>query len=64
MVSFGSWLIFGERMIWFGILHFIAAALLLAQPRLRVGAWNLALGLVALALPRVVALPEGALRSR
>ena len=47
-VSVGSWLVFGPRFIWFGILHFIAAALLLARPLLRLGAWNLALGLLAL----------------
>jgi LPXTG-motif cell wall-anchored protein len=61
IVSFGSWLVFAERMIWLGILHFIALALLLAQPLLRLGAWNLALGLGALALPRLVVLPAGPL---
>jgi len=48
LVSLGSWLLFGPRFIWFGILHFIAAALLLARPLARLGAWNLALGAVAL----------------
>jgi len=36
------------KFIWFGILHFIAAALLLVRPLVRLGAWNLALGAVAL----------------
>jgi uncharacterized membrane protein len=43
LVSFGSWLVFGPRFIWFGILHFIAVALLLARPLVRLGGWNLAL---------------------
>ena len=48
LVSAGSWLVFGPRFIWFGILHFIAAALLLVRPMVRLGAWNLALGAVAI----------------
>jgi uncharacterized membrane protein len=48
VVSAGSWFVFGPRFIWFGILHFIAAALLLVRPLVRLGAWNLALGAVAL----------------
>lgn len=48
LVSAGSWLVFGPRFIWFGILHFIAAALLLARPLVRLGAWNLALGAAVL----------------
>jgi uncharacterized membrane protein len=48
LVSIGSWLVFGPRFIWFGILHFIAAALLLVRPLLGLGPWNIALGLAAL----------------
>ena len=44
LVSAGSWLLFGPRFIWFGILHFIAVALLLGRLALPLGAWNLALG--------------------
>jgi uncharacterized membrane protein len=44
LVSLGSWLVFGPRFIYFGILHFVAAALLLAKPLLQLGAWNIALG--------------------
>jgi uncharacterized membrane protein len=47
LVSLGSWLMFGPRFIWFGILHFIAAALLLVRPLVPLGAWNLALALAA-----------------
>lgn len=47
LVSIGSWLMFGPRFIWFGILHFIAVALLLSRPLVRLGAWNLALAVVA-----------------
>jgi uncharacterized membrane protein len=46
LVSLGSWLVFGPRFIYFGILHFVAAALLVAWPLLRLGAWNIALGAV------------------
>jgi uncharacterized membrane protein len=48
LVSIGSWLVFGPRFIWFGILHFIASALLLVRPLLSLGAWNIALGVAAL----------------
>ena len=47
LVSVGSWLVFGPRFIWFGILHFIALALLLVRPLVHLGAWNLALAVVA-----------------
>lgn len=43
LVSAGSWFVFGPRFIWFGILHFAAAALLVARPAVRLGTWNLAL---------------------
>ena len=44
LVSVGSWLVFGPRFIYFGILHFIAAALLLARPLVRWGVWNIVIG--------------------
>jgi uncharacterized membrane protein len=44
LVSLGSWLVFGPRLIYFGILHFVAASLLVARPLLRLGAWNVGLG--------------------
>ena len=58
VVSFGSWLVFGERMIAFGILPFIAVALLLAVPLTALGMWNLALGLAALAFGLLVEDPR------
>jgi uncharacterized membrane protein len=57
LVSIGSWFVFGPRFIWFGILHFIAIALLLARPLVRLGAWNLALAVVAFVAWLVVADP-------
>jgi uncharacterized membrane protein len=54
LVSAGSWLLFGPRYIWFGILHFIAVALILARPLVALGAWNLALGIAAIALGLLV----------
>ncbi len=44
LVSVGSWLVFGQRFIYFGILHFVAAALLIARPLLMLNVWNIALG--------------------
>jgi uncharacterized membrane protein len=49
LVTIGSWLAFGPRFIYFGVLHFVAAALLLARPLLALGPWNLALGVAAVA---------------
>ena len=57
LVSLGSWILFGPRYIWFGILHFIAAALLIARPLVRLGAWNFALGGLALVAGLVLADP-------
>ena len=44
LVSLGSWLVFGPRFIYFGILHVVAAALLIVRPLLRLGVGNVALG--------------------
>jgi uncharacterized membrane protein len=49
LVSAGSWLMFGPRLIYFGILHFIAAALLIARLAVPLREWNLALAAAALA---------------
>lgn len=49
LVTIGSWLVFGPRFIYFGVLHFVAVALLIARPLLALGVWNLALGVVVLA---------------
>ena len=50
LVSAGSALVFGPRYIWFGILHFVAAALILVRPLIRLGTWNLALGVAVVAI--------------
>lgn len=50
LVSAGSWLVFGPRYIWFGILHFIAAALLIGRVAVPLGAWNILLGIAAIVL--------------
>ena len=50
LVSVGSWLVFGQRFIYFGILHFVAAALLLARPLLRLKAWNIVAGIACIAI--------------
>ena len=50
LVSAGSWLVFGPRFIYFGILHFVAASLLIARPLLRLGVSNIGFGAAATAL--------------
>ncbi len=50
LVSLGSWMVFGQRFIYFGILHFVAAALVLARPLLRLKAWNVVLGIVCIVI--------------
>ena len=49
LVSLGSWLMFGPRFIYMGILHFIAAALLLARALAPLREWNLLLAAFAFA---------------
>lgn len=48
LVSIGSWWIFGDRFIFFGILHYVAVALIIARLLVPLGRANLALGIVAL----------------
>jgi uncharacterized membrane protein len=48
LVSLGSWLMFGPRFIYIGILHFIAAALLIARAAAPLGTWNFLLAAGAL----------------
>ena len=44
LVSLGTWPVFGQRFIYFGILHFVAVALLIVRPLLLLKVWNFALG--------------------
>ena len=48
LVSAGSWFVFGPRYIWFGILHFIAAALVIGRAAVPLGVWNIALGIAVI----------------
>lgn len=50
LVSLGSWLVFGPRFIYFGILHFVAVALLLVRPPPRLPIINVALGVLFIVL--------------
>lgn len=45
LVSLSTWWMFAERYVFFGVLHFIALASILALPFLRAGRWNLFLGI-------------------
>lgn len=48
LVSAASALLFGSRFIFFGILHFVAVALLLTSPLLRLKGWLVIAGVAAL----------------
>jgi uncharacterized membrane protein len=50
LVSIASAWLFGPRLIWFGVLHFVAVALLLARPLPALGALNLVVGAALVAL--------------
>jgi len=50
LISLATWRLFGDRFIWFGVLHFIVVASLLGLLFLRLYRLNLALGLGLLAL--------------
>ena len=58
LVSVVSWVMFAERFIYFGILHFIVAASLLARPALRLGRWAAVLGLLLIVLGTQLHWPE------
>jgi uncharacterized membrane protein len=45
LVSLATWWMFGERWVFFGVLHFIAVASLLGLPLVRAGWWNLIAGI-------------------
>ena len=54
LVSLGSWLMFRNRFISFGVLHSIALMLIVLRLSAGAGRWLWPLGLIALALPRFV----------
>lgn len=56
LVSIGSWLMFKERFIHFGVLHGIAAMLIVMRLSAGAGRWLWPMGLVAVLLPRFVQL--------
>ncbi len=53
LVSLGSAWLLGERFIYFGILHFVAAALILTRPLLRWGRWLIVVGAMAIVVGNV-----------
>src|SRR5882757_3143770 len=54
LLSIASAWLFVPRLIWFGILHFVALALLIARPLPALGGLNLAIGAAAVALGTLV----------
>ena len=46
VITGATWLFLGEGFVRFGILHLIGASVILSYPCLRLGAWNLLLGIV------------------
>ncbi len=57
LVSLGSWLMFPNSFISFGVLHGIAVMLIVVRFTASWGAWRWPLGLAAIALPRLIAHP-------
>jgi uncharacterized membrane protein len=57
LVSIGSWLMFPKSWISFGVLHGIALMLIVARVTAPLRGWLVPLGLLAIALPRLVAHP-------
>jgi uncharacterized membrane protein len=54
LVSIASACLFGPRLIWFGVLHFVALALVVTRPLPALGALNLGIGAAAVALGTLV----------
>ncbi|WP_424191956.1 heparan-alpha-glucosaminide N-acetyltransferase [Ampullimonas aquatilis] len=54
LVSIGSYAMFPEGYIYFGILHFAAAATLLARPLLKLGSINLVIGIILIILGKLM----------
>ena len=57
LVSLGSYLMFPESFIWFGVLHAIALMSVLARPAMRWGGWLIVAGLAVLVIGNWVQLP-------
>jgi uncharacterized membrane protein len=57
LVSLGSWLMFQDRFIWFGVLHAIAVMLIVARLTAGWGRWLWLAGAVPIALDRLVQHP-------
>jgi uncharacterized membrane protein len=57
LVSAGSWLVFNQRFIWFGILHFVAVALILVRMALPWRNWLVLPAALALALGLLIREP-------
>jgi len=57
LVTVGSTILFPDRFIYFGVLHFVALAVWLCRRAPRLGGWGIAVGAVALALGLSVAHP-------
>lgn len=57
LVSAGSWLMFPNTWISFGVLHGIALMLIITRLTGRAGAWLWLLGAIAIALPQIVQHP-------
>jgi len=55
LVSAATWVVFGPRFVWMGILHFIAAALVIGRLALPLAAWNIPLGIAVFAFGRLFA---------
>jgi len=57
LVSLGSWFMFPNSFIYFGVLHGMAVMLIIARLMAPLGSWLWPLGLLAVALPQLVSHP-------
>jgi uncharacterized membrane protein len=48
VITLATWLFLGEGFVRFGILHLIGASVILSYPFVRLGAWNLVLGIIVI----------------
>lgn len=54
LITVGTWLLFDEQMIVFGILHFYVAAIIFTLPLMGLKVWNILLGVILILITPIV----------